>query len=167
MAAADKHTVAAGFESKEALQRILKAAKSPAAGLTAMPDVAKTAALPAGARGRLRQPRGDDRPGESAGSKFLPPTIPWTDLPAFPATPPVGLAVKVVGHQVQATLVVPPGDPHRDRQVSDRHPPVRRRQGVRGQRPRIAAVQGRLPSPGERADFLRHRTACPLRKGSK
>ena len=126
MAAADKHTVAAGFESKEALQRILKAAKSPAAGLTAMPDVAKTAALlPAGEHAvAYVSPEGMIDLVNRLVPKFLPPTIPWTDLPAFPATPPVGLAVKVVGHQVQATLVVPPEVSHRNRQVSDRHPPA-------------------------------------------
>ena len=71
IAAADEHTMVAGYESKEALQRALKAAKNPAAGIAATPDVAKTAALlPAGAQViAFISPEGVIEHGESPGSQ--------------------------------------------------------------------------------------------------
>ena len=40
--------------------------------------------------------------------RMMGPGGPAPDLPAFPATPSIGLAVKAGVHQVETTIVVPP-----------------------------------------------------------
>ncbi len=110
VAAADEHTIVVGYGGKKTLRRALQAAKNPKTGLIAAADVATTAALlPDGAQTViLVSPEGIISMINRIGAKIVPPGIPAPNLPKFPATPPVGAALKIVPHQIQTTIVVPP-----------------------------------------------------------
>jgi hypothetical protein len=109
MTAVDEHTMVAGYNSKKALRRALEAVKNPQTGLITAPELAKTVALlPTGAQAVvLVSPQGIMVLVGHIAAKLASLGAPMPDFPPFPATPPAGLAVKVVPHQVQATVVVP------------------------------------------------------------
>ncbi len=110
LAAADEHTIVAGYRSEAALRRGLRAARRPEAGFAAKADVAKTAALlPDDAQAvAYLSPKGMMSLVNHIEAKFAMPGASATYLPAFPATPPIGIAFKIVPHQIQTTVIVPP-----------------------------------------------------------
>jgi hypothetical protein len=107
-AAVDRHRVVEAT-TEESLQRALKAAKKPAGGLAAMPEVVKTAAfLPAAAQAVVYvSPNWIIGIVNRQAPKVLPPGTPWKELPPLETAAPIGAAVKIMPHEVQATLVVP------------------------------------------------------------
>lgn len=109
LAAPDEHTVLVSYASKELLSAAVDAIKTPAKGLAADPQLAKTRALlPADALAvAYWSPRGTSLFAGRMLSVFGDaPGVPKT-LPEFPDTPPVGLAVRTAPAQVQLELVVP------------------------------------------------------------
>jgi hypothetical protein len=108
MVAADKHTIVIAYTSKDRAAEGVRAVKSKQAGLSADAGVAKTAALllpkaqwvgywsPKGTVAFVSQIVESFGPGPGA-----------EKIPAFPDSPPVGMAVKVADGELWGQLVVP------------------------------------------------------------
>jgi len=109
MAAVDDHTIVASYTRAELLRQSLAVIKGDKPGLTTDEQLAKTAAvLPAGAQWvGYWSPQGTIDLINRAIPAFVPPAEAAFQLPAFPATPPIGLAAKTVPGGVRGYLVVP------------------------------------------------------------
>jgi len=109
VAVADDHTIVTAYTNKQALAKCIAAIKDPQKCLSADAGVAKTAGmLPDGALGVIYwSPKGTVDLINQLLPAFVPPTEGEFQLPAFPRTPPVGIAVKTAPGEVKSHMVVP------------------------------------------------------------
>jgi hypothetical protein len=110
IAAADKHTVIAGYVNKGPLERTIVSLKQKSSGLTDNADLSNTAALlPTGAPViAYLSPQGTVELIKRMVVTMLPPEKQaHVKIPAFAQSPPLGFAVKAAPGEVQTTLVVP------------------------------------------------------------
>jgi hypothetical protein len=110
LAPADEHTILMGYISKEPMEHLMASLKQNPAGLAAESDVSKTAAmLPTEAPLVVYiSPQGAIDFMKRTMAAILPPGMAErVNIPDFPATPPLGFAVKTAPNEVQTTLVVP------------------------------------------------------------
>jgi hypothetical protein len=105
---ADEHTVVAAYTSRASLARCVRAVKEAGTALAADPGVAKTAALlPAGAPVvAYWSPQGTIAFANQAIALFAPAEERF-ELPAFPETPPVGMAGTFSAAEIQWHVVIP------------------------------------------------------------
>jgi hypothetical protein len=110
MAPADEHTVVTGYVTKAPMERLMAAIKEKQPGLAANAELAKTVALlPADApMAAYLSPQGTVELVKRMIAAFVPPGMQERmNVPDFPQTSPLGLAVKSGTNEVLTTLVVP------------------------------------------------------------
>ena len=107
---ADEHTIMMGYITKKPLEQAIASFNRNKPGLENDAEVQKTAALlssDAPAVGYL-SPQGTIEFFKRMLPAILPPGVPFpVNIPDFPQTPPVGLAVQTAPNELQTTLVVP------------------------------------------------------------
>lgn len=107
LAPIDENTVLGTYVSKRRLVQAIRAAGDPEAALANNPGIRRTAKmLPAGAQWvGYWSPRGTLQFAKAAVAAITPEAE--ADIPEFPATPPIGFAMKLTPQIAQADVVVP------------------------------------------------------------
>lgn len=110
IAPADEHTVVSGYVDKAPMERLIAAIKAKQPGLEANAELAKTVALlpPDAPMAAYLSPQGTVELAKRLIAAFVPPGMQdRMNIPDFPETSPLGLAVKSGPNEVLTTLVVP------------------------------------------------------------
>ena len=109
LVAVNEHTVALSLTSHAPILRTIAALKQPANGLATDPELLKTAKLlPTDAPwvGYV-SPSGSVAFFKRMMDTMMPEGMPRPNIPDFPASPPIGVAVKALPGELQAEIVVP------------------------------------------------------------